>query len=72
MDKNLHFGYTTENIVNDMSIDASKLVSTNVNSNVVLVKRNSNVKVKKIGVSAFHASPLRGEAGQSPDEGGYK
>ena len=37
MDKNLHFGYTTENIVNDMSIDASKLVS-------------SNVKVKKIGI----------------------
>ena len=50
MDKNLHFGYTTENIVNDMSIDASKLVSTNVNNNVVLVKRNSNVKVKKIGI----------------------
>ena len=22
--------------------------------------------------SAFHASPLRGEAGRSPDEGGYK
>lgn len=50
MDKNLHFGYTTENIVNDMSIDSSKLVSTNVNSNVVLVKRNPNVKVKKIGI----------------------
>ena len=50
MDKNLHFGYTTENIVNDMSIDASKLVSTNVSSNVVLVKRNSNVKGKKIGI----------------------
>ena len=50
MDKNLHFGYTTENIVNDMSIDASKLVSTNVSSNVVLVKRNYNVKVKKIGI----------------------
>lgn len=50
MDKNLHFGYTTENIVNDMSIDASKLVSTNVSSNVVLVKNNSNVKVKKIGI----------------------
>lgn len=50
MDKNLHFGYTTENIVNDMSIDASKLVSTNVNSNVVLVKKNSNVKFKKIGI----------------------
>ena len=50
MDKNLHFGYTTENIVNDMSIDAYKLISTNVSSNVVLVKRNSNVKVKKIGI----------------------
>ena len=50
MDKNLHFGYTTENIVNDMSIDASKFVSTNVNNNVVLVKRNPNVKVKKIGI----------------------
>ena len=50
MDKNLHFGYTTENIINDMSIDASKLVSTNVSSNVVLVKRNYNVKVKKIGI----------------------
>ena len=50
MDKNLHFGYTTENIVNDMSIDASKLVSTNVNSNVVLVKKimyNIKAKIKR-------------------------
>ena len=49
MDKNLHMGYTTEQIIESMYRNAHTITGYINNNNNVKIK-NNNIKLKKIGI----------------------